>query len=456
MKVLIVFLICCLVAPASSANLKGKDDETLKELNRQGYKQIGGGYFKNSFEYFFANSAHDPKLWTKLDSVDGSLKSLGSNYATDSFNAYFEGKKFETDGNLKVLKVKGNPTFYASDAFNNFYRGIKFDTSGNLKALHFGYAQDSMDSYFRGEKLPDNSGNLKVTKCGYAYDSFNVYFGAQKLENVQGKIKCSGGGYAVDEGGNAFYHGKEMETSVGHFNKKEVRHIGGGYAVSGNEAFYHGKKFENAGPGRKASGLKVLKGPHGKFSNWAKSELGNIFYKGKEISSLMGQSVALLGNGWAKVAHQTFYKGEQKRVVGTITVHGNDYATDQMNAYYKGKKMNVMGQASSFKILGGDYAGSQSFAFYKGEKINGCPNPEKVLGNGYLKCFAKVFYNGERTPTCMNPRSLSHGYLECHSKYLYHGKAMRHVIPGLNSLTINADGTASDARGRKFVAGKMQ
>lgn len=170
----------------------------------------------------------------------------------------------------------------------------------------------------------------------------------------------------------------------------------------------------------------------------------------------MGQNVELLGNGWVKAAHQTFYKGVQKRVVGSITVHGNDYATDQMDAYYKGEKMNLMGQASSFKVLGGDYAGSQSFAFYKGEKINGCTNPEKVLGKGYLKCFAKVFYNGESIQTCMNPKSLGHGYLQCQMKYYHNGEPMRLAIPGLNPLTVNKDGTAADARGHKFVDGKVQ
>ena len=55
--------------------------------------------------------------------------------------------------------------------------------------------------------------------------------------------------------------------------------------------------------------------------------------------------------------HQVFYKGRQvEGVVGRLNVLGSDYATDQMNAYYHGQKMNLMGQASSFKLIGGLYA----------------------------------------------------------------------------------------------------
>ena len=182
-------LICCVIALAASANLKGKNDKIIKKLKRQGYKPLGGGYWKTNFNYFFANGAYDPKLWVQLADVSGSLKNIGAAYATDAFDAYFEGKKLDDGGGLKVLKVKGKLTWYASNAFNTFYKGIRFDTSGTLKALGYGYAKDSFDSFFEGEKLEDSNGNLRITKCGYAYDSFNVYYGRRKLERVTGKIK---------------------------------------------------------------------------------------------------------------------------------------------------------------------------------------------------------------------------------------------------------------------------
>ena len=92
--------------------------------------------------------------------------------------------------------------------------------------------------------------------------------------------------------------------------------------------------FDAAGPGRRANGLQVLKGPQGKFSNWAKSALGNLYYKGERQTGLVGQDITLLGDGWAQAGHKTFYKGESTRVVGKLSVHGNGYATDQFNGFY--------------------------------------------------------------------------------------------------------------------------
>ena len=91
-----VVLLCCIVAIAMAANLKGSnnsDKKIMKKLKSQGYKPIGGGYWQNSFDYFFANGAHDPKLWSKMGDVAGNVKYLGAGYAADSFNGYFRGKK---------------------------------------------------------------------------------------------------------------------------------------------------------------------------------------------------------------------------------------------------------------------------------------------------------------------------------------------------------------------------
>lgn len=454
-----VVLLCCIVAIAMAANLKGSnnsDKKIMKKLKSQGYKPIGGGYWQKSFDYFFANGAHDPKLWIKIGDVAGNVKSLGAGYAADSFNGYFRGKKLDISGNLKVLKANGKLTWYAVDSFNAFYQGKQIETSGTLKALGFKYARDSFNSYYAGKEMKDSSGKLKVTKCGFAYDSFNVYYAGKQLENANGKMKCVGGGYAEDSSGNKFYKGKEVDSSsISHFNKKEFKHIGGGYALSGADAFFDGKRFDAAGPGRRANGLQVLKGPKGKFSNWAKSALGNLYYKGERQTGLVGQDITLLGNGWAQAGHKTFYKGESTRVVGKLSVHGNGYATDQFNGFYKGEKINLMGQAGSFKLIGNDYAGTQLFAYYKGEKVQGCTKPMKVFGEGYLACLGSVFYHGERVQGCVNPqKSLGHGYLQCQLSYVYKGEKVRHAQPTLNPLTVSKDGEVADRRGNKYVNGE--
>ena len=454
----------CLVLSATSANLKatnGGNGEVIKRLRKAGYKPLGSGYWKNSFDYFFATGSTNPREWLQMGDVSGNLKNLGAGYAVDAFNGYYRGRQIEISGNLKVLKAYKALTYYAVDSFNAFYKGKKIEVSGKLKGLGFGYATDAFNAYFRGEKMPDVSGKLKVTRCGYASDGFdNVFFGAKKIEKAQGKIKCIGGSYGIDRQGNKFYKGKEVDSIPSAFGKKnDLTHIGGGYALSAQKAFYRGKPFDKASPGHPAAGLKILKGEKGLFSNWAISELGYVYYKGEKIDSLMHQKLTLLGGGWMQTNHhQVFYKGKRvDGVVGRLNVLASDYATDQMNAYYHGKKMDIMGQASSFKLIGGSYAASQSFAFYKGEKIRGCANPERVFGSDYLKCFGSVFYNGEKVRSCLMPKKyLGQGYLECQNSYVYDGEKVRHAVPSLNPLSIGENGQVVDSRGKKYVDGERE
>ena len=374
-----------------------------------GYLPLGEGYFKekDGFSYYFANQSYNPKDWTTLPDVSGELKSKKGGYACSLNECFFEGEKMgEFSGELStVLLKKKVPTRYAMDSMQNaFFDGKPMkDTMGKLKALNYYYAEDSMQNcFYMGEKM-ETSGSLVP-------------------------IGDPAGMYVKDTFGNYFYRGQPIEGKP-----SDLKILGSGYALSNGKAFYGRKSLGNASPGHECAGLKVFKSPSGRLSNWAQSSM-RTFYRGRDMGSSFGQTLTVIGRGYARVGHKFYFKGESIGNLHELEVKGDGYAISRPTAsvYFDGKKIgNVMGTFSCIGEESPKYCGASHHWFYNGEKMPSSVGPLKSSEHGYVTDQMFVYYGGEKIGTKMGEFTCVGEFCGTPHNFFYRGKKLSTGIVSL-------------------------
>ena len=127
-----------------------------------------------------------------------SFKDLGFGYAKDRYNVYMNGRVLENvDPSTFRLKEQSGRRQHGKDReelemhrgyyktkWNVYYGDKKLDaTASSFVELGGGYAKDSFNVYYCGEKVKGAwASSFKYTGNGYGEDSFDAYYRGRKLE----------------------------------------------------------------------------------------------------------------------------------------------------------------------------------------------------------------------------------------------------------------------------------
>src|SRR5690606_42112219 len=121
------------------------------------------GFFYNSDRAFTVELFHQKSLHTfGLSNQD--FKELGGGYSKDSFNVYFQGKVVP-DASSSSFKYLGGG--YAKDAWNVFYRGalLRGASASSFKYVKNEYGKDSWKIFYHRQESWDNTPR-SVTEIG--------------------------------------------------------------------------------------------------------------------------------------------------------------------------------------------------------------------------------------------------------------------------------------------------
>ena len=144
---------------------------------------------------------------------------LGHGYAKSGSDVYYRGELLPyVDGT--TFRLKQEPwsegrggADYMKDKSNVYFNGKKIvgANASSFATLDDGYAKDSFQAYYFGQKIGTTTGNFRVLGDGYARDTFTVWYMGKKIEgSAMGDFKVLGNGYARDSF-NTWYLGKKLK-----------------------------------------------------------------------------------------------------------------------------------------------------------------------------------------------------------------------------------------------------
>lgn len=365
----------------------GANGAALRKNNGipKGYKSLGSGYFvsDSGWDYFYANGNRDPSAWKKLKGVTGDLNDLTAGYACSSFDCFFRGKKFKVSGDLKVLKFGTTPTRYASDAFNAYWDGKKIrGTSGEVEPVSLYYGKDAFNTFFKGKKMKGVAGDISSLGGGYAKDDFStLFFDGKKIGNAN-NFKRLNGGYAINSN-ECYYLGKKIGSAnagggCGNLKTFQVEGKSSSWAKGDGKIYHKGKEFANS----MGKDLSPLGGGYVKVGH-------KFFYKGAEMAAHV--SLKVFGNTGYAIDGVTklYYNGDwvADAAVGFKCEDGDVYCGAGHTWFYKGNKMNPH-QAIGLKPYDYGFAANQFYMFFEGEMI------APKVGGGEVRCLSVPGYCG--------------------------------------------------------------
>ena len=158
-----------------------------------------------------------------------SFVDLGCGYAKDRMNVYMNGHVLE-NVDPSTFRLKERSTWrrhgregmddstpenrgYFKTSFNVYFGNKKIDAmASSFVDLGGGYAKDSFNVYYLGEKLKGcMASSFEILEGGYAKDSFSVYYRGNKIDGAMASsFKYMGNGYGQDHF-NAYYKGKKLK-----------------------------------------------------------------------------------------------------------------------------------------------------------------------------------------------------------------------------------------------------
>lgn len=257
---------------------KRKKISTVENADPGTFELLGSGYAKDSAQAFFETNS-----FSVADI--GSLKSIDRNFVKDDIRAYFNGKPVVgSDGKtFEVIESR-----YAKDRNNAYYYGYASEVKNNIymlpcnvatfQVLSYPFAKDNTKVFYENEKINGaNASTFRTLNHGFSKDKDAVFFYTKKITNAdaasfevfkENDLYTDGVYYAKDNN-NIYWQDQKLQNC----NLSTFTVLGQGYGADAMHVFYKTNLIKNANP----KTFKVY--PHG-FGNADAEDSTNKFYEG--------------------------------------------------------------------------------------------------------------------------------------------------------------------------------